>query len=126
MSNQKIFAYEVREDERAEMASVAVRLGIDLVTSAEVPSMENAAEVKGCIGVTILGQGNINKELLSAWAAAGVRYVSTRTIGFDHIDVEAAKSLGIRVCNARYAPNGVAEFTIMLMLICLRNYKQAS
>ena len=126
MSNQKIFAYEVREDERAEMEALAARLDIDLAMTAEVPSMENADAVKGCIGVTILGQGNINKELLSAWAAAGVRFVSTRTIGIDHIDVEAAKSLGIRVCNARYAPNGVAEFTIMLMLICLRNYKQAS
>jgi D-lactate dehydrogenase len=31
----------------------------------------------------------------------------------------------MRVCNAAYAPNGVADFTIMMMLMCLRHYKQA-
>ena len=29
----------------------------------------------------------------------------------------------MRVCNANYAPNGVADFTVMMMLLVLRNYK---
>ena len=55
----------------------------------------------------------------------GIRYLSTRTIGYNHIDLDCAHSLGIRVCNASYAPNGVADFTVMMILMCLRNYKQA-
>ena len=39
--------------------------------------------------------------------------------------LEAAKGLGILVCNANYAPDSVADFTIMMMLMCLRQYKQA-
>lgn len=55
----------------------------------------------------------------------GVRYLSTRTVGYNHIDLRHAHELGIRVCNASYDPNGVADFTVMLLLMCLRQYKQA-
>lgn len=33
--------------------------------------------------------------------------------------------MGIRVSHANYPPNGVADFTVMLMLLTLRNYKPA-
>lgn len=54
-----------------------------------------------------------------------MRYLSTRTVGYNHIDLVRARELGIRVCNASYAPNGVADFTVMMILMCLRHYKQA-
>ena len=121
----KILAFEVRDDEKKGLMETAQELGVELELSSEVPCMENVELVNGFEGVSILGQGDINSELLSAWKKQGVDYVSTRTIGYNHIDVENARKIGIRVCNARYAPNGVADFTVMLMLMCLRNYKQA-
>ena len=30
-----------------------------------------------------------------------------------------------KVCNSNYAPNGVADYTVMLMLLSLRKYKPA-
>lgn len=121
----KILAFEVRDDEKKGLMETAQELGVELELSSEVPCMENVELVNGFEGVSVLGQGDINSELLSAWKKQGVDYVSTRTIGYNHIDVENARKIGIRVCNARYAPNGVADFTVMLMLMCLRNYKQA-
>ena len=59
------------------------------------------------------------------WYDLGIRYVSSRTIGLNHIDLEHAREIGIQVCNAKYPPNGVAEFALMLLLMCMRNYKQA-
>lgn len=41
------------------------------------------------------------------------------------IYIDAAKELGIHVCNTTYPPYGVAEFAVMLMLMALRNYKPA-
>ena len=73
----------------------------------------------------MLGQGKIDRELLTEYKKLGVKCISTRTIGSDHIDLNAAKELGIHVCNANYAPDGVADFTIMMILMCLRQYKQA-
>ena len=121
----KIMVYEVRQDERAELDRQSRELGVELAVTAEVPALENARLAEGCLGVSILGQGRIDAALLDAWRAMGVSYLSTRTVGYDHIDLAHAKAVGIRVCNASYAPNGVADFTVMLLLMCLRHYKQA-
>ena len=121
----KIMVYEARGDEQAELARQAEKLGVSLETSSEVPMAENASLAAGCQGVSILGQGKIDGLLLDAWYGLGVRYLSTRTVGYDHIDLAYAKKLGIRVCSASYAPNGVADFAVMLILMCLRHYKQA-
>lgn len=121
----KIMVYEARGDEQAELARQAEKLGVSLETSSEVPMVENTLLAEGCQGASILGQGKIDGPLLEAWHNLGVRYLSTRTVGYDHIDLACAKKLGIRVCSASYAPNGVADFAVMLILMCLRHYKQA-
>lgn len=121
----KIFAYEVRADEVAYFERLRQERGVEITLSGEVPSLDNAPLTAGYEGVTMLGQGRIDAALLDAYHSFGVRYLSTRTIGYNHIDLEHAKKIGIHVCNADYAPNGVAEYTIMLMLLCLRHYKPA-
>ncbi len=121
----KILAYEVRDDERAEFDRCAKRFDVELLLTEQVPTMENAALAEGCSGVTMLGQGRIDAALLDAYKGMGVRCLATRTIGYDHIDLAHAKEIGLAVCNARYDPNGVAEYTVMLMLLCIRHYKAA-
>ena len=121
----KIFAYEVRDDEKKAFERLAEEYGVELTISTDVPSLQNAGEVAGFDGITMLGQGNISRELLEAYKQAGIRFLSTRTIGYNHIDLKAAKDLGIKVCNASYPPNGVADFTVMMILMSLRHYKQA-
>lgn len=121
----KIFAYEVREDERESFEKMRREWKVELGMSEAVPSPETALLAEGCGGVTILGQGTIDGELLKIWREAGVRFLSTRTMGYNHIDLEAAQREKIQVCNANYPPTGVADFTVMLMLMCLRNYKPA-
>ena len=60
---------------------------------------------------------------LLALSQAGVAYVSTRSIGFNHIDVSYAASVGITVENVAYSPDSVADYTLMLMLMALRSAK---
>lgn len=121
----KICVYEVREDEKEELFRLGESLSVELEIHSEVPERENSEFVRDCEGVSILGQGTIHAKLLDQWKAYGVKYISTRTVGYNHIDLTHAKKIGLQVCNASYPPSGVAEFTIMLMLMCLRNYKQA-
>jgi len=52
-----------------------------------------------------------------------VAYISTRSIGYNHVDVEYAKSIGILVENVTYSPDSVADYTLMLMLMAIRNAK---
>lgn len=121
----RIFAYEVRPDEVDAFGRMARAYGADIELSSEVPAPATAELAAGCVGVSILAQGRADRELLRLWRELGVSYLSTRTVGYNHIDLDAARELGIGVCNATYPPNGVADFTVMMMLMCLRHYKQA-
>ncbi len=121
----KICAYEVRADEVPEFENIASAASVELSLHSEVPSPAYAHLADGSEGVTILGQGKFDRELLDIWAGCGVKYLSTRTVGFNHIDLEYAQKAGIHVCNANYPPSGVAEYTIMMILMSLRHYKQA-
>lgn len=77
----------------------------------------------GADAALVLGQCRYGEELLSKIAGRGVHVPVTRTIGMDHIGLDAAARLGTAVGNARYAPDSVADFT--LMLVALRHYKAA-
>ena len=50
-------------------------------------------------------------------------YISTRSIGYNHIDVKYAERVGISVENVAYSPDSVADYTLMLMLMAVRNAK---
>ena len=52
-----------------------------------------------------------------------MRYISTRSIGYNHIDVRYAEGVGISVENVAYSPDSVADYTLMLMLMAVRNAK---
>lgn len=121
----KIAAYEVRRDEQKDFAFIAEKLGVELTETEDNLTLENIDTVNGAEGVTTLGRTRFDRALLTAVQERGVKYISTRTIGADHIDLTAAKELGLKVCNSNYAPNGVADYTVMLMLLSLRKYKPA-
>lgn len=116
----KLFAYSVRtEFEKECVEKEAARLGAEVTVTAEYPCTENAELAKGYDGISII-TNPLNAELLDRFYELGVRAVSTRSIGYEHIDVEYAKKLGMRVANVSYSPNSVANYTIMLMLMACR------
>lgn len=121
----KIFAYEVRPDEMGAFDRVSRELGIELLRSPEPLTLETLPLCAGCDGVTILGRTRLDRPLIQALLDSGIRAVSTRTVGCNHIDLSSAHELGLPVCNTSYGPECVADYTVMLLLLCLRNYKQA-
>ena len=121
----KILAFDVRDDEKQIFNTIASQDNVDVTLSDKSPSIQDMESIKGYDGISILGMTKLNRDVLTKLNDVGVKYISTRTIGFDHIDIETARELGIKVCNASYPPNGVADFTVMMMLMCIRQYKQA-
>ena len=101
--------YSMRDDEADYVRQMEESLGIHILTTSEDPSVDNVDFLEGCEGVSVLGQVFIGRELLDAWKAKGIRYLSTRTIGYNHIDVKYAGKIGIRVSHASYDPNVVAD-----------------
>ena len=117
----KLCAFEVREDEKKDFELLARKYHCEVFLHEEKLNSETLCYADGVTGVTTLGQSQINKEILDGLKTRGIRYLNTRTIGYNHIDLTYARQIGIQVCNASYAPNGVADYTIMLMLLVLRH-----
>lgn len=117
----KLFVYAMREfDELKYFEECREKYGIAFDYTTAYPGMDNLALAKGCDAVSVI-TNPIGKEMLKAFSGMGVKYLSTRSIGYEHIDIEEAHRLGIRVCHASYSPNSVANYTIMLMLMACRN-----
>lgn len=119
----KILVYDMEPFEEADFSELGQQMGIDLTCVKEPLTLETAALAKGYDGVSILGWSKADRTVLEKLRDLGVKALSTRTIGYDHIDTTAARELGISVSNASYSPHNVADFTIMLLLMLLRNAK---
>ena len=118
-----VTVYGCDRDEAALFRTTAPRLGV-------LPTITEAAVCEATVG---LARGNrcisvghrtpVTDATLRALGRAGVRYVSTRSIGYNHIDMEYAAVVGIAVGNVAYSPDSVADYTLMLMLMALRDAK---
>lgn len=120
----KVFAYSYRElDEAPYFEKYSKELGIELAWTDRDPTLETAHLAKGYEYISTL-LTKTEAPLLEEFSRMGVKMISTRLIGVDHIDVARAKQLGIRISNAPYGPHCVADFTLMLMLMSIRNMRQ--
>ena len=118
----KILVYSFRAfDEKEYFDALCAKEGFEYATCTDYPSLENAHLAKGCDAISIIVT-NMTDELLTALAAQGVRYILTRSIGTEHIDMNAARRLGLRVASVVYSPESVANYAIMLMLMCCRKF----
>lgn len=119
-----IFFYTLRPyDELAVAERMRERFGIAFDYTDVYPSAENYVLAKGydCVCVTPC---DMSAEVLDRFASVGVKNIICRSIGYDHVDLEHAAALGMRVSNVSYPPSGVANYAIMLMLMCGRRMMQ--
>ena len=117
----KIFAYCLREfDEKAFFDTICKEYGAEYGYTTEYPNPENVALAKGYDAVSVT-PCDMGAHMLDLFHEIGIRYVATRSIGFDHIDLAHAQKLGIGVCHVSYDPVTVADYAIMMMLMCCRN-----
>jgi D-lactate dehydrogenase len=117
----KIFAYAMREfDEKGFFEKYSEELGCEYGYTTDYPSSENVELARGYDAISAT-PCNLGAEMLDRFYAVGVRYIATRSIGVDHIDLKHAKEIGMGVCHVSYAPETVADYAIMLMLMCCRN-----
>lgn len=119
----KLFVYSMREfDELPFFEKFCRKYGIVYGYTTETPCLENLELAQGYDVVDIITTV-IDRPMLDKFREMGIRCIATRTIGYDHIDTEYAKALGIGVIHVSYSPNSVADYTIMLMLMGCRKMK---
>ncbi|MFE3203412.1 D-isomer specific 2-hydroxyacid dehydrogenase family protein [Embleya sp. NPDC059237] len=116
-----ITIYGCERDEAALFREMSPRFDVVPTITAAAPAEANIELASGNRCISVGHKTRIADATLLALSRVGVAYISTRSIGYNHIDVKYAESVGISVGNVVYSPDSVADYTLMLMLMALRN-----
>jgi D-specific alpha-keto acid dehydrogenase len=118
-----ITVYGSESEEAALFREMAPRFGlVPTITDAAV-SEANIDLASGTRCISVGHKATVTNSTLAALSDAGVRYISSRSVGYNHIDVQRAERLGMSVETVAYSPDSVADYTLMLMLMAVRRAK---
>lgn len=118
-----ITVYGCGRDEEVLFREMAPSFDVLPTITAAPVSESNVDLALGDRCISVGHKTRVTDATVLALSRIGVRYISTRSIGYNHINVEYAESLGMRVENVSYSPDSVADYTLMLMLMAVRNAK---
>jgi D-lactate dehydrogenase len=122
----RIAMFSTKNYERTLLDELNAGHGHDVVYFETVLGPGTASLAAGFPAVSVFVNDSVDADVLNRLAAGGTRLVATRSTGFNHIDLHAAKDLGIAVVRVtRYSPNSVAEFAVGLLLALNRKIHRA-
>ncbi|MDF2880463.1 MAG: D-isomer specific 2-hydroxyacid dehydrogenase, catalytic domain protein [Clostridiaceae bacterium] len=122
----KIVCYGVRDLE-VEYFNKLNEYGYELELITDFLNHENVKEAIGASAVMIRGNCTADRKNIEFLGKNGIKYILTRTVGYNHIDLQAAKEQGIRIATVpAYSPNAIAELALTLAMMLLRNTAYAA
>jgi len=81
---------------------------------------------KGYEAISIFSNDNASDEILQKLAQYDIKFIALRSVGFDHVDLDEAEELGIKVANVpEYSPYSIAEHSVALLLALNRKLYQS-
>jgi len=115
----KIAFFEVAEDEQPVleelMQTLVAKLGAKVSYTAEKLTPQTANLAAGANVVSVFVYSEVKKDVIDALPE--LKFITTRSTGYDHIDTAYAKSKGIAVSSVpAYGSRTVAEYAFALML----------
>jgi D-lactate dehydrogenase len=110
VEKMRIAFFEVKDWEEEYLKK---RLGSHLLNfSSEKLSLETAQQIKDSDAVSVFIYSKIDEQIIRE--IPNLKLITTRSTGFDHINMEACRKQGITVCNVpSYGENTVAEHTLL-------------
>ncbi len=115
--------YGCSRHEAVLFQELAPRFGVRPTITEASASGATLELARGVRCVSVPHRTAVSHATLRGLSRAGVRYLSTRSVGHDHIDAGFAAQVGIRVEGVTYSPDAVADYTLMLMLMAVRHAK---
>jgi len=89
----------------------------ELVYFKEQLSKETAHLAKDFDAIAIFTSDNADEEVLQLLHSYGVKFIALRSVGYDHVDIDKATVLKIKVANVpEYSPFAIAEHTLAMIL----------
>lgn len=112
----KVFVYSARPYDQPELQQAASGKH-ELLFSEKRLTIDTAHYATDCTAVSIFTSDDASAHVLEVLDKCGIRHIALRSVGYDHVDVEKASSLGINVANVPdYSPYAVAEHAVALLL----------
>ncbi|OLS61961.1 2-hydroxyacid dehydrogenase [Pseudomonas putida] len=112
-------------DQNSFTAARAVR-GLELHFQPARLNEDTAALAAGHEVVCAFINDDLSAPVLERLAAAGTRLIALRSAGYNHVDLAAAKRLGLSVTRVpAYSPHAVAEHAVALILALNRRLHRA-
>jgi D-lactate dehydrogenase len=89
-------------------------------------TLDTVALADGCPVVCAFINDDLSAPVLEKLAAGGTQLIALRSAGFNHVDLPAAKRLGLSVVRVpAYSPNAVAEHAVALIMSLNRHLHRA-
>jgi D-lactate dehydrogenase len=123
----KVAVFSTKPYDRRFLAAANERAGHDLRFFEPRLVPETTPLAAGFHAVCAFVNDRLDRPVLEALAAGGTRLVALRSAGFNNVDLDAAKALGMTVVRVpAYSPYAVAEHTVGLMLALNRKLPRAA
>ena len=117
----KVTAYSIKACEK-EFITRANNKAHDITLISNRLTVDTISYAKGKDAVLVFPGDDLSEQILLDLKLMGVKYIVTRSTSTDHINLQAAESLGLLVANIpSYSPESVAEHALALMLALSRN-----
>ncbi|WP_289063860.1 NAD(P)-dependent oxidoreductase [uncultured Zobellia sp.] len=96
----------------------------DIIFVGESLSNKTVDKAESCEAISVFSTDNVDREILEKLQEMNIKLIATRSAGTDHINLEAAAELDVKVANVpEYSPNAIAEHCIALTLALYRKLK---
>nr|WP_294945297.1 2-hydroxyacid dehydrogenase [uncultured Mucilaginibacter sp.] len=110
----KVVAYSIKPFEK-EFLSKANQKKHEITLISNPLSVETAIFAEGKDAVIVFTNDDVSAEVVERLAGLGIKYISTRSAGTDHIDRVAAGLHGLKIANVpQYSPEAIAEHAVAL------------
>lgn len=116
----KLICYGVRKVEKSYFEKLN-KFGYELTLVEELMNDTNVELIEGYEAVMLRANCPANRKNLEKMKNFGVKYLLTRTVGYNHIDLDAAYEMGFKMARVpRYSPNAIAELAITFAMNLVR------
>ena len=117
----KVVCYGVRPNEVPFFEKLN-KYNFELRLVEELLTHDNINTAEGMDAVILRGNCVADRQNIEKMSEYGIKYVFTRTVGFNHIDLQAAADYNMSVARVPgYSPNAIAELSLTLAMSLLRH-----
>lgn len=119
---RKIICFGVRDYEIPTFLNLGKKYNYELILKKEYVTNDNYEDALGFEIIMVRANCDLNKDTLLVLKEAGLKVILTRSVGYNHLDILACKSLNIEVAYVPgYSPSSVAELAVTLAMMLIRH-----